>query len=196
MFYRLPAQTYGYFATPQWYPGPTTTIRFDNGTEQTYDNRAVLQEERSWSVISDGDSFYSTFVEADIERRGRRETTIKTTPHVPKRLQHVRQVFPYGNAEIMPGYPEPYVTGSRDMYLNGYFVGHPSINNLAALSIQTFDTQTDADNRRFQSLIEGFLAEAKIRGSEKVIIDVSSNPGGSVVVGYDAFLQAGHFFPS
>ncbi|KAF7508824.1 hypothetical protein GJ744_008701 [Endocarpon pusillum] len=192
LFYRLPAQNFGYFGIPRWYPGPTTTISFENGTEQTYTNRAILQEENSWSDVSDGDSFYSIFVDPSSARTVRRQASLRTAPHVPTRLQQVREILDDGDADVPVGYPEPYITGPTEVYINGYFMDHPNIRNLAVLALQTFDTETDADARRFQSLIEQFLAEAKSRGTEKVIIDLQSNGGGRVFLGYDAFRQ---FFP-
>lgn len=175
--------------TPQWYPGPTTTLLLENGTEQIYKNQAILREESSWAQVFDGDSFYSTFVDSSSGRRLRREPTLRTTQQIPKRLQQIREDTNDDNADIPLGFPEPYITGPSDVYINGYFVDHPKINHLAVLSLQTFDTNTDQDAQRFQFLIQQFLAEAKFRSSEKIIIDVQSNGGGRVFLGYDAFLQ-------
>jgi Peptidase family S41 len=192
LFFRLAAQTFGSFASPRWYPGPTTTVLFENGTEQTRTNRAILQEASAWSDVTDGDSFYSTFVDAASARNLRRGDTLNTLPHIPNRLQHVREVPDDGNAEAILEYPEPDLTGPKDVYINGYFVNHPTIKDLAVLSLQTFNTDSDSDARRFQALVQQFLEEAKSRGSEKVIIDLQSNGGGRVFLGYDVFRQAGH----
>ena len=86
LFYRLAAQTYGSFTSPRWYPGPTTTLIFENGTEQTRTNRAILIEPSAWSDVSDGDSFYSTMVDSTAPRNLRREETLKTLPHISKCL--------------------------------------------------------------------------------------------------------------
>jgi Peptidase family S41 len=190
LFYRLAAQTYGSFTSPRWYPGPTTTLLFENGTEQTRTNRAILIEPSAWSGVFDEESFYYTFVDATAPRNLRREETLKTLPHIPKRLQHVREVSDDGNAEVVLEYPEPDLTGASEVYINGYFVDHPTIKNLAVLSLQTFNTDSDADARQFQAMVQQFLEEAKSRGSEKVIIDLQSNGGGRVFLGYDVFRQA------
>ncbi len=189
LFYRIPAQTFGFFGSPRWYPGPTTTINFENGTEQTYNNRAVLQEEELWSDVSDGDSFYSTFVEPSSAGTVRRQASLKTAPHVPDRLTQMRDTLDDGDADVPVGFPEPYITGPSEVYINGYFMDHPNISNLAVLALQTFNTETDADARRFQSLVQQFLTEAVSRGTEKVIIDLQSNGGGRVFLGYDTFRQ-------
>ena len=161
LFYRLPAQTFGSFASPQWYPGPTTTVVFANGTEQTYKNRAILRNENSWSDVLDGNSFYSTFVEASTGRKFRRDTMLERIPNIPKRLQQIREVPDDGNAAIPLEFPEPYITGPSEVYINGYFIDHPTFKNLAVLSLQTFDTDSNADARKFQSLVQRLLAEAK-----------------------------------
>lgn len=192
LFYHPPAQTLGFFVSPQLYPGPTTTIKYENGTEQTYNNRAVLQEEISWPLVADGDSFYSVFVDPSSGRKLGRELTMKTAPRVPNRLQLVHEKLDDGNGEIPTNYPEPYITGPDNVYINGYFLNHPNISNLAVLALQTFDTDTRADAAKFQSLTQRFLDEAKSRRSEKIIIDLQSNPGGRVLLGYETFLQASH----
>jgi Peptidase family S41 len=190
LFYRLAAQTYGSFTSPRWYPGPTTTLLFENGTERTRANRAILIEPNAWSDVSDGDSFYSTIVDATAPRNLRREEIVKTLPHTPKRLQDVREVSDEGNAEAILDYPEPDLTGPSDVYINGYFVDHPTVKNLAVLALQTFNADSDTDARQFQAMVQQFLEEAKARGSEKVIIDLQSNGGGRVFLGYDVFRQA------
>lgn len=164
---------------------------FDNGTEQTHTNRAILQEASAWAGVSDGDSFYSTFVDAASGRKVRRDAPLKTVPHIPKRLQQLRETPDDGNAEVLVDYPEPYITGPREVYVNGYFMDHPNIKSLAVLAMQTFNTDSDADARRFQALVQRFLDEAKSRGTEKMIIDLQSNGGGRVFLGYDVFRQAG-----
>ena len=102
---------------------------------------------------------------------------MKALSHIPKRLQHVREVFDDGNAEAILDYPEPDLTGPSNVHINGYFVDHPIIKNLAVLSLQTFNTETDSDARKFQAMVQQFLEEAKARGSEKAIIDLQSNGG-------------------
>lgn len=193
MFYRQAGQTYGSFIGPQWYPGPTTTVVFDNGTEQIYTNRAILVEPSLWSLVSDGESFYDTFVVATGGRKARRGLISERAP-VPKRVQQIRHPLEDKNAAIPVGFPEPYVTGPGDVYVNGYFIDTPAIPNLAVLSLQTFYTETNEQDEEFQALVQDFLAQARTRGSERIIIDVQSNPGGSVFLGYDAFRQAGHTF--
>jgi hypothetical protein len=193
MFYRLPAQSFGSFVSPQRYPGPTTTITFEKGGEQVSVNRAILRRGTLWSQVSDGDSFYSTFVDASTGRTERRDISLKMAPYIPERVQQSRQSPDDGSADTPLGFPEPYITGPTDVYVNGFFMDGPNTTNLAILSLQTFNTKTDSEARRFQLLVQQFLAEAKSRGSTKVIIDLQSNPGGRVFLGYDTFLQVGYF---
>ena len=188
MFYRPAAQVFGSFISPKLYPGPTTALIFDNGTEQVYTNAAIILEPSRWAIISDGGSFYSALV-AGRPRISKRDVLTKAPPAVPKRLQQLHDLPDDSTAEVLLTYPEPFITGPAEVYINGYFIDHPIDANLAVLSIQTFLTETDRDSLRYQSLIEDFLAEAKSRGTKKVIIDVQSNPGGKVFLGYDAFLQ-------
>jgi len=69
-------------------------------------------------------------------------------------------------------------------------VDHPTTKNLAVLSLQTFNTDSDSYARQFQAMVQQFPEEAKARGSEKVIIDLQSNGGGRVFLEYDVFRQA------
>jgi Peptidase family S41 len=190
LFFRRPAQSFGYFISPQWYPGPTTTVTFENGTEKIYTNQAQIRQGSYWSHVIDGDSFYTTFVVADTSGKDfRRDVAPKRQLHVPNRLQEPRITPDDGSGDIPPGFPEPDITGPSDVFINGYFLKHPNVPNLAVLAIQTFDTKTHAEAQGFQSVVQQFLAEAKSRGIEKVILDVQSNSGGRVFLGYDAFLQ-------
>lgn len=199
LFYRQSAQSFGFFISPPWYPGPDTTISFENGTVQTYPNQAILRQPEYWSEIFDGESFYSTFVNLGVSwfknRKARRDTTLKRPPRIPKRLQEIHQnPDDDGNADVPVGYPEPYLTGPSDTTLNAYFLDHPnpSIGNIGVLSLQTFDTDTDEGAAQFQALVQQFLAEAQNRGIDKIVIDLSSNAGGRVFLGYDTFLQVSY----
>jgi hypothetical protein len=191
MLYQLPAQNAGYFANPPFYPGPDTNVTFENGTSNTYPNSATILESQAWSGVTSGEDFFSIFVELsteDFSRLKKRETP----RNLPRHLQ-ITEADLGDDATVPVTYPDPVVEHSvADVPLAGYFLD-TDVGKIGVLMIQTFNTETVDDAEEFQSVIEEFIAEAKSQEVTKVVIDVRTNGGGLVMLGYDAYLQ---FFPS
>ncbi|KAI1003333.1 hypothetical protein K3495_g4878 [Podosphaera aphanis] len=170
-----------------YYPGPETRILFENGTENVYENYAAISAKLDG--VTDGSSMYEkvcsgaqgsneTIPEPDIEI----ESEPEVEPEVPVNIElrsSVKRAF---------GYPTPEVI-SADKMVSGYFLEDPAHSDVAVLSILSFQAKSALD---FQSVVETMIANAKAAGKTKIIIDLSSNGGGNLLCGYDAFRQ---FFP-
>lgn len=165
------AGRFGYF-----YPGANTTIEFENGTISTYQNYAEVVSD--FGGVVDGPSFFQKFC---------------TGPHFqsypsPQSVPDTYLPPPLPPASNAHGYPTPKVM-SADFQVGGYFLDDPAYSDVAVLTMVSFDPNFAAE---FQNVIETLIAEAKAAGKTKIVIDLSSNGGGDILLGYDAFRQ---FFP-
>jgi hypothetical protein len=186
MLYKQAADSYGTFTNPNFYPGPSTNVSFENGTSNTYPNTALVIDGASWESITDGDSMYETFITPSTSGFSKKKRNI-----IPRTLQHPRDSL--SRRAIPETYPEPAVSHSAvDVPLAGYFVD-TSAGTIGILMAQTFNTDSSTDSEEFQSVVQSYISEAKSRGVEKHIIDVRQNGGGKILLGYDMYLQ---FFPS
>jgi hypothetical protein len=190
MLYQLAGENAGGFANPAFYPGPNTEVRFENGSTETYVNTALVLDSSSWLSVSDSDDFYRTFIRiSSDEFKKKREEPYS----LPRRLQLHRKSGVDDEAVVPLNYPEPTVEHSAsDVPLAGYFID-TDVGQVGVLTIGTFNTDTVDNAEEFQSVIEEFIAEAKSRNVARVVVDVRSNGGGLVMLGYDAYLQ---FFPT
>ena len=90
--------------------------------------------------------------------------------------------------------PQPVIQhAEKQVELGAFFLGDYTLKEVAVLSMNTFDPVASGDAVEFQALIQKFLKFAISKGRTKIVIDVSSNGGGSLFLGYDTFKQ---FFPS
>ncbi|KAF2125285.1 peptidase S41 family protein [Dothidotthia symphoricarpi CBS 119687] len=195
MFFMQSAENFGYFTSPRFYPGDTTNITYENGTTDTYRNAAMVVQPDAWSYVSDPESFYETFVspQTSAERVRKRDPNL-----LPRHLENPRDhefhgssVVPHGSVPAL--YPEPAVAHSApDTPLAGYFI-NTDAGEIGVLMVQTFNTPDVQTTIEFQSVVQEYIAQAKSRGVEKHIIDVRTNGGGKVMLGYDMYMQ---FFPS
>ncbi|OCK75754.1 peptidase S41 family protein, partial [Lepidopterella palustris CBS 459.81] len=190
MFYMQSAESYGYFTNPRYYPGPTLNVTFANGTTFTYTNAAVVLDPSSWSQISDGETFYETYITPSTSNSKLKK---RDPNRLPTQLKHPRDPS-LARRDVPIAYPKPFIQhSSSTVPLAGYFLSHPNVTNLGVLMMQTFNTESVDDAEEFQLVVQNFLAEAVSRGTKKLIIDVRTNGGGKIFLGYDTFKQ---FFPS
>jgi hypothetical protein len=191
MFYMQPAESYGYFLNPRFYPGDSVDITYENGTEQTYTNQAIVIDYKSWASVSDGETFYSTFISPTSASKLKK----RSSQALPWHLEHVKEAE-LSRRDVPSLYPEPAIEHkSADVGLAGFFVP-TSVGTVGILMIQTFNTDSsdgNADAREFQEVVEKYITEAKTRGVKQHVIDVRTNGGGKILLGYDTYLQ---FFPS
>ncbi|ORY19297.1 hypothetical protein BCR34DRAFT_472245 [Clohesyomyces aquaticus] len=190
MFYMQPAESYGYFTNPRFYPGPTLNLTFENGTEHTYINAAVVLDSSAWSYITDGKDFYQTFVafSASQSKKLKRRDPQRLPPH----LEHPRDLG-LSRKTVPVSYPKPAIQHSAaDVPLAGYFID-TSAGTVGVLMCQTFNANANVGSIEFQAVVQKYISQAKSRKVTKHIIDVRNNGGGKVLLGYDMYKQ---FFPS
>lgn len=168
------AGRYGYL-----YPGANTTIEFENGTISTFENYAEVLGD--FTGVTDGASFYQTFC------TGPHLVAMPSDPNQPIIAPTPPPLPPTGKDPAF-GYPVPEII-SGDQQVSGYFLDGAAYDDVAVLSMLTFEPGFPVE---FQSVIQTFIADAKAAGKTKIIIDMSSNGGGNILSGYDAFRQ---FFP-
>jgi hypothetical protein len=188
MFYMQAAANLGSFVNPRLYPGPNTTLTFENGTERSYGNAAITQYAEAFQDIQTGQDFYDVFVKLQSSSKKFKK---RETPHrIPQQLYHPRDIL-RGSTPLL--YPEPIISHSAESVdLAGYFI-NTTTGTIGVLMSQTFSTDTNEESREYQSVIENYISEAKSRNITKHVIDVRGNGGGRVFLGYEMYLQ---FFPS
>ena len=157
------------------YPGANTTITFENGTTNTYNNYAGVIGD--FTGVTDGESFYQLFC---------------TGPHVAAIPSNV--TYPTPTPPPLPptatttaaGYPTPVVISS-DQQVSGYFLDDdPAYADVAVLSMVSFEPDFPIE---FQSVVQTLISDAKAAGKTKLVVDLSGNGGGVILVGYDTFRQ-------
>jgi hypothetical protein len=171
---RQASESPGTFVYPWFYPGANTTATFANGTDYVIQNYAWFPTKNNeWASVDDGESFYRTFVDPS--------TATTSSEKLKKR-------------SVPQGYPDPLVkSNNEDQPLGGYFLNGTAYNAVAVLTMNTFDSEDSTDSAYFQGIVARFLAMCVRDKKTKIIIDISSNGGGSLLLGYDIFKQ---FFPS
>jgi hypothetical protein len=99
----------------------------------------------------------------------------------------------------VPEYPKPVVIHPQGGWISGYFLdsNDTKFKDTAVLSIFSFEGPNRSDPLRdvlgAQKLLSDFLALCTASGKKRLIIDLSSNPGGYIFIAYDYFKQ---FFPN
>lgn len=181
LFYSHPYDTMGmwggFFALGGEYTGPTTTLKFANGTKKEYENEAVFSV--SFDGVKDGESFYDTFCSGELA----------TAPMLSKRdgfetIPSPRTVKRAESEPVRNNFP-PAVVEHDSGEVAGYFLEDD--DETAILSMSGF--QGGGDLNGFSQTIEKFLAACAKEGKSKLIIDVTSNGGGAIFLGYDVFKQ-------
>ncbi|KAE9375497.1 hypothetical protein N431DRAFT_463579 [Stipitochalara longipes BDJ] len=164
------AGRFGYF-----YPGPNTTIEFENGTMNTYYNYAEIVGD--FTGISDGLAIFQKFCTGPHQNTPLGQEKTPKAPTPPP-------------TALIPayGYPNPHVI-TVDQQLSGYFLDGPGYTDVAVLSILSFEPTFPV---QFQTAIQTFISDAMAAGKTKMVIDLSGNGGGDILLGYDLFRQ---FFP-
>lgn len=173
-------EAFGGFCLPNVvYPGQSTDLKFANGTAYSFDNLAYVVGVDSWKRIASGADFYQVFVQASSYGASKSERSQIAPAPIIKR-------------EVPEGFPEPFSTPDFEddsLFFSGYFLPYGgSTSGLAVLSSPSFFA-SDKDTARFQGFIKQFLDACRSRGTQKIIIDMSSNGGGTAVLSFDMFKQ-------
>lgn len=193
MFYMQPAENYGFFANPRFYPGASVNISFENGTSQEFTNSAVIAEPNEWLQIKNGQDFYDAFITprslSASSRKRTNQRKVQRNPEYPREAELNRRWVPQA-------YPAAIVEHKADdVKLAGYFVD-TGAGKVGVLMVQTFSVEAGNGNNdevvEFQNVVQEYISKAKDQKVDKHIIDVRTNGGGKILLGYDTFLQ---FFP-
>jgi hypothetical protein len=188
----LPGNTGG-FAFPQLYPGANTTLTFANGSSVAIPNDALVM--KNLSSITNGADMYSAFCTPKSLSSAAAATSAAATSSIQKR--QASTALPSSTASVAPvptspGYPYPVVKHSADL-VAGYFLNGTGNDNVAVLSIPSYNAALPGQELEFQNVVQSFLAAAQKAGRTKLIIDLQANGGGIVDLGLDTFAQ---LFPS
>lgn len=152
------------------YPGPFTILKFENGT--TIKQRNIATVLQDFKGVNSGQSFYSKFCRVSDSTTADSTPTSKSTLPPPS------------------SYPSPLVRHPLNL-VAGYTLKTSKSQDVAVLAIPSFDSEGE-DPKVFQKVVETFFAKAKALGKTKLIIDLQSNPGGTVYLGIDLL---GQLFP-
>ncbi|KAG5928950.1 hypothetical protein E4U42_007582 [Claviceps africana] len=145
-----------------FYPGPTTSLTFANGTTNELQNLATVYGD--FGGIVDGPSMYKKFCTPG--------SAAGDQSGVPGESQ-------------LPGYPAPKFS-TQDGAVTGYYLEGAGVNDVAVLAVKSFDPRSPAE---FQAVIMDFLTESSEDGKTKLVLDLQSNVGGTLLLGYDLFRQ-------
>lgn len=198
LFFMASAENYGLFNSPRFYPGPTTSVTYENGTTREYTNAAVILQTDTWADISSPEDFYQVYITPQTSSSTGTKAKKRDPNSLPLHLENPRDHELQGYNTIQHGsvplnYPSPVVAHSADLVpLAGYFV-NTGAGEIGVFVVGTFNTEDVAGAQEFQAVTQEFISEAQSRGVTRIVIDVRQNGGGKVISGYDMYKQ---FFPS
>jgi hypothetical protein len=164
------------------------TINFHNGSSRVVHNEVLFTPGADFTGITSGEKFHEAFElppedDDDDDDEG-------SHPDIDARTNN--------NAEdSITGYPTPYVKHSLNT-VAGYFLDDPAYSDTAVLTILSFlpvgfdlANLVDLDIVEFvyeaREVIVSFFAAAKESGRDKLIIDLSANGGGSVLLAREIY---------
>lgn len=178
-----------FYAKSGLYTGPKIDIQFENGTNKEYNNTAAFKS--NFDGVKDGETFYKKFCSG--KPKGPGPPNRKRGVHMASPELEARASMP----NLRTNYPKA-VNESKDGVIAGYFLEDDS--STAVLSITSFSPKlpTPTAYKEFSSVISDFLVACKKDGRSKLVIDVTSNGGGVIFLGYDLFKQVSraNLFPA
>lgn len=113
-------------------------------------------------------------------KKSKRDDLLEAAPITPA-------VAPRASKNPRPLYPNA-VIDKPGGDLAGYFLDG-DYSDVAVLSASSFEGAGTKGSIVFQDTIEKFLSECKKAGKKKLIVDVTGNGGGTILLGYDMFKQ-------
>ncbi|KAH8661975.1 pyridine nucleotide-disulfide oxidoreductase family protein [Xylariales sp. PMI_506] len=167
------------------YPGDTTKLTFENGTELEITNVANLGGD--WTGVTDGPAAFRTFCPGAITTgvpsatpSSTAETTTATTSATIS-TSTTAAATPTG----LTGYPPPVIISS-DSVVSGYYLEDYGFAEVAVLVMTSFEPDSPPE---FQATVQDFFAQAVADGKTQLVVDVQVNGGGYIFQGYDTFRQ-------
>lgn len=159
------------------YPGATTELEFENGTSVTYDNYAKVMI--PFTGITDGGSLYKTWFTGN-------QPPAATPAPSPSNITSSAVSSTAASATVAsipaPGYPPPVIREAHNL-IGGYYL-EDDYSDVAVLSVTSF---LGNSAQEWQDTASKFLAAAKAAGKKKLVVDVSANGGGIILLGYDLY---------
>lgn len=164
------------------YPGPTTTLKFANGTESTMENSAHVT--LSFRNINSGEDLASKWFSwgspGDFTKTEVQDVQTQSPKDISKPAQD-------GATAAAPGFPKPIVPGPMNL-INGFYIEAEGYEDVAVLQVPNF-VGASSSEVPFQQVSQKFIPKALADGKTKLIIDLQANGGGTILQGYDLFKQ-------
>ena len=165
-----------------FYPGPNTTLTFENGTSETYENFARVLVD--FDGVESGEDLYNTYIAPEEVAA---TSTAATASPTANATSTTTSASTSTTSTPAPGYPSPVIRQSNNLN-GGYFLDGEEYSDVAVLSVPSF-VGLDSAEQEFQFVNQQFIADALAANKTKLIVDVSANGGGTILQGYDLFKQ-------
>lgn len=191
------------------YPGPKTTLTFANGSVTTTENFARVHV--LLNDIESGHDMYQQHLSPDPKAYRKamdvlhdeddedddKDTCISyqarhICPHYHTKIDNILSQQRHTPTTPAIGYPSPVIRQKQNLN-GGYFLAEPGLEDVAVLTVASFDTKGEMVAKNFQKINSEFIAAALAANKTKLIIDVSANTGGNPYESFDLFKQ---LFPS
>ena len=161
---------------PYSYPGAHTNLTFANGTHKSYPNQAATSQYTWSNKIVDGESFTHKLCIEPAQTNGSSASTTSSA---------------VSNLPTMIGHPEKPIVKDPNNSVAGYFLNGTEYNDTAVLYVSSFYIGFNGNSSdytdTFVNTTRDFLAAAKAADKTKLVIDLSGNPGGNLLLAYDLF---------
>jgi hypothetical protein len=166
------------------WPGASTDVTFDNGTTITIETTARVRKD--FTGITNGQDVYNKYFSypdqtVDLMNIDANYTSDPRYPFSKKAAEKKDQT-----QVAAPGYPTALVRLPGNE-VGGYYLNGTGYDNVAVLAMASFEPS--CGEQCFQDATRKFLVQAKKDGKTKLIIDVSANGGGIIMLGYEIFLE-------
>jgi len=166
------------------YDGPSTSYVFSNGSTLDSPNLAIVR--KSFDGVDSGESFFSSFCQGPTS-----SAAATAAPSAASSTAATSSTAAASSTPSATGYPKPVIIHSG-LVIGGYFINETGFEDVAVLSIPSFEPSFDSI-LEFQDVLREFLATATSSGKTRLVIDTRGNGGGDVILGFEVFKQ---LFPS
>ncbi|VUC29243.1 unnamed protein product [Clonostachys rosea] len=177
----------GGIQTTSIYNGKSLKGKFSNGTQFEWKYVASSAALFISSNITSGEDLFTVFGLATKEQQEQEEALKKRA--LANQTTATPQYVPYSSYPKNPIVIQANFT--RGGVVSGYLL---SDNSTGVLSLPSFSSRDDYNEapEEYSVAVTEFISQARKAGTKKIVIDLSGNGGGNVMLGYDVFRQ---FFP-
>ncbi|EPS41573.1 hypothetical protein H072_4525 [Dactylellina haptotyla CBS 200.50] len=176
----------GFFRHRRRYPGKDGfSVRFANGTTQDYQFTASIAG--NFANVTDANSFYDVFVKggqmlasAPNPRCGK-DGVLSRVGRIGKKVNAWREHTPISPPQVGL---KPEMTDK-----GGIFAGYFLKSDTAVIKLTAFAPECWSDVPETIGMIQKFLNLCRQRKATKLILDITNNGGGYIMMGYDLFMQ-------